>query len=188
MPEEVEARLAALGAHVPLLWLGRLLLPPRAARWLTRPGDPSPVTGRSTTPQDWALQVFQGLVVACGGRTDTNRARATLFDLAARVLPMAVRGPVARREVSDAAQRSLWVRRLLARCRPGECAAACLLALEACGALVETPAMLDEARFRLGPGAEATDAQAIGSLVADVVWHCHEDAGPLLREVAARAR
>jgi hypothetical protein len=180
-------RLRALGAVVPVAWLGGLLDPERSLAWLPRPAAPSPIDGRPTSPRRWALSVFHGLVASCGGRSDSARGRALVFDLADRVAAAGVLGRVARRPVPEDVQKSLWVRELLAGARPGEHAAACLLALEASGALLRTPAMVEQARWRLGPGVEATDAQAIGSAVADVVWHCHEDAGALLRAVAKQA-
>jgi hypothetical protein len=185
--DELAGRVRALGAAVPEPWLRGLLEPASAARWLRLVGAVSPTSGRATSPHAWGVLVFHGLLAACGGRAHGPSGKALAFDLAAHVAPGAVQGALARPGVSPAAQRALWAREILVRARPGEASAACLLALEACGALAETPAMLEEARWRLGPGAEATDAMAIAALVAEFVWHCHDDAGALLRGVAARA-
>lgn len=182
-------RLRAVGADVPAPWLRRLLEradgPPR---WSLPPAGVSPISGKPTSAQAWALLVFHGLLSACGGRVASASGWALLLDLGEAVAPVAVRGPVARRRVSEEVQKALWARELLgrARWRTGEDAAALLLALESCGALSETPAMVEQARWRQGPGSQATDAQAIGALVAEVLWHCHEDAAALLREIAAR--
>ena len=186
--EELTSRLRAIGAEVPTMWL-RGLLQGAPPRWCLQPAGVSPLSGKPMSAQAWALLVFHGLVAACGGRVARARGRALVFDLAAAVVPMAVRGPVASRRVHDVLQRAIWAREMLrkARSRPGDDAAACLLALETCGALADTPAMVEQARWREGPGSEATDAQAIGALVAEVLWHCHEDAEALLREIAARA-
>ncbi len=184
--DDFVSRLHAIGATVPSVWLRRLLGGPGAPRWLLDPAGVSPVSGKRTSQQAWALLVFHGLLSACGARVASTRGRALVFDLAAAAVPMAVRGRTTRRPVSDAVQKAIWVRGLLGKGRPGDDAAACLLALESCGALAETPAMVEQARWRQGPGAEITDAQAIGLLVAEVLWQCHEDAGALLRAVAAR--
>lgn len=189
-PDELATRLRQIGADVPRVWLERLLQGAGEPRWLPKPTGVSPLSGRPVSAQSWALLVFNGLVSACGGRVASARGRALVFDLAATAVPMAVRGAVATGHVSDALQRAIWAREQLrkARVRPGDDAAACLLALETCGALAETPALVEEARWRQGPGSDATDAQAIGALVADVLWHCHEDAGALLRSVAERSK
>jgi hypothetical protein len=185
--ERLAARLATVHARVPQVWLAHLLDGARASRWLPVPGSASPTTGRATTPPQWAVLVFHGLLRACGGRAASARGRALAFDLAAAVVPLAVRGTVAARAVPEEVQRSRWARELLRGARPAEAAQACLLALEATGALLATPAMVEQARWRLGPGAQATDAQAIASVVAEVVYRCHEDAGALLAAVAAQA-
>ncbi|HET9595779.1 MAG TPA: hypothetical protein VFP65_09375 [Anaeromyxobacteraceae bacterium] len=171
-------------AAVPAPWLAALLI--RPGTWLPATSAPSPVSGRTTSPQRWAVLVFTGLLAACGARPGV-RARALAFDLAAAVAGMPVRGRVSRRHVAPEVAKSASVRQLLRRACPGEAAAACLLALEASGALVGTPAMVEQARWRLGPGAEATDAQAVATAVAEVVWRCGEDAAALLSAIAARA-
>jgi hypothetical protein len=183
--DDFRAALAGVGAEVPERWLERVL--EQRARWLLPAGSVHPLTGRPISPHAWALLVFQGLIATCGGRAATVRGRALAYDLASAVTPIPVRGTVAARAVSAPVQKSIWVRELLAGARARDGAAACLLALESSGALVQTPAAVEQARWRLGPGAEVTDAQAIGSLVADVLWHCNEDPVALLRELARRA-
>jgi hypothetical protein len=184
VPPDLAASLHRTGARVPAPWLAGLLEPPHG--WLPAAGAPDPISGRPTTPHRFALTVFQGLLAACGARTGA-RARAVAYDLAAAVAPVGVRGAVARRPVPDAVEKSAWVRALQRGARAGEAAAACLVALEGCGALLRTPAMVEQARWRLGPGFEVSDAQAIATAVADVVWRSEEDAGALLRAVAGQA-
>jgi len=185
VPDGFRTDLVALGAEVPDDWLFRIMR--RRSQWLLEPGSLNPLTGKPIWPHVWALLVFHGLVATCGGRTSSVRGRALVFDMATAVTPITVRGTMARRRVSEPVQKSIWVRDLLGKARPRDGAAACLLALESCGALAQTPAVVEQARWRLGPGAEVTDAQAIGSLVADVLWHCNEDPAALLRDLARRS-
>jgi len=181
---EWSVSLRRVGAAVPAPWLSALLS--RPAAWLPAASAPSAVSGRTTSPQRWSALVFSGLLSACGARAGA-RTRALAFDLAAAVAGMPVRGPVPRRDFGPEVAKSAWVRHLLRGARPGEAAAACLLALEGSGALLGTPAMVEQARWRLGPGVEVTDAQAVATAVAEVVWRCGEDASALLAAVAQAA-
>ncbi len=185
-PEDFAPRIGSIGAAVPTLWLRRLLAERGSPRWLPKPAGVGPLCGRPVSAQAWSLLVFRGLLSACGGRVASARGRALVFDLAAAAVPVPIRGALARRPVPEELHKAMWARQQLRGSWPGEDAAACLFALESCGALAETPEMVEQARWRLGPGVDATDAQAIGSLVADVLWHCREDAQALLREIAAR--